>query len=257
MSDLDSWFKAREEESFFENLSETGLQTMKDYLYGNITPVDASYQLHCKPQYPGPIRQDYASQLIYLEKISAPKDVLAELYVILSKEFDSLLSESIEPSPYSVDSHLQWINFNAFSAQLTALNAVDSAPQAGPLCNMFYEEGEVQEQPVLFDLAVSAAAHAHDSLSIPCLSHLRESTHLGISLDPQVKKYARLAVARIQLAKWKWKKSHHQKQVILALQKVGQTQLDGNSLEQEFNGQALQRGKKRGVVRSVLVITYW
>lgn len=93
-----------------------------------------------------------------------------------------LLSESIEPSPYSVDSHLQWINFNAFSAQPTALNAVDSAPQAGPLCNMFYEEGEVQEQPVLLDLAVSAAAHAHDSLSIPCLSHLRERTHLGISL---------------------------------------------------------------------------
>lgn len=42
MSDLDSWFKAREDESFFENLSATGLQTVKDYLYGNITTADAA-----------------------------------------------------------------------------------------------------------------------------------------------------------------------------------------------------------------------
>lgn len=43
MSDLlDSWLKAREEESFFERLSATGLQAMKDYLYGDITPADAA-----------------------------------------------------------------------------------------------------------------------------------------------------------------------------------------------------------------------
>lgn len=70
---------------------------------------------------------------------------------------------------------------------------------------------------------------AHDSLSIPCLSHLRESTHLWISYgltsmergfknslsvtkDPQVKKYAQFAVAGMQLAERKWKKSHRQKQ---------------------------------------------
>ena len=51
----------------------------------------------------------------------------------------------------------------------------------------------------------------------------------------------------MQLAELKWDKSHRQKQNILALQKVDQTKLDGNTLEQEFNGQAFQRGKKRGL----------
>ena len=131
MSDLDSWFKAREEESFFENLSDTGLQTMKDYLYGNITPADAAIKytanlniqdLYDKTMYnhlayliipafqvPGLYVQGQvvkllaairdlrynswaASQSICLETRSAPECVLAELYVILSEEFDCRLS---------------------------------------------------------------------------------------------------------------------------------------------------------------------
>ena len=130
MSDLDSWFKAREEESFFENLSETGLQTMKDYLYGNITPADAAikytaniniqdpndmtmyihlaYLVIPAFQVPGLYVQGQvvkllaairdlrykswvASQSIHLEKRSAPELVLTELYVILSEEYDSRL----------------------------------------------------------------------------------------------------------------------------------------------------------------------
>lgn len=42
MSYLDSWLKAPEEELFFDNLNEMGLQTMKNYLYGNSTPADVA-----------------------------------------------------------------------------------------------------------------------------------------------------------------------------------------------------------------------
>ena len=58
MSDLDSWFKAREGESFFENLSATGLQTMKDYLYGNITTADAAIK-YTANQHPDPAGEKY------------------------------------------------------------------------------------------------------------------------------------------------------------------------------------------------------
>lgn len=61
-------------------------------------------------------------------------------------------------NPYLVDSLSQWIKTNVFSTPLTALNVVDSTPQFGTLCDMFLEEGIVRENPVLFDLAVSAAA---------------------------------------------------------------------------------------------------
>ena len=68
------------------------------------------------------------------------------------------MSESLGLSPYRVETHSEWININVFSARLTALNVADSSPQVGILCDRFLEEDEVRENPVLFDLAVSAAA---------------------------------------------------------------------------------------------------
>ena len=130
MSDLHSWFKAREDESFFENLSATGLQTMKDYLYGSITTADAAIKytaniniqdLNDKDMYnhlaylviPGyqvsglyvqgqvvkllaairdlRYKSWEASQSIHLGKASAPELVLTELCIILSEEYDSMI----------------------------------------------------------------------------------------------------------------------------------------------------------------------
>ena len=134
---------------------------------------------------------------------------------------------------------------------------------------MFLEEGKFQAQPVLFDIAVSAAAQ-HMIHSASYVYRTCEKAHaigflfdwqlwkegfknsLLVTKDPQVKKYAQLAVAGMQLAEWKWKKSQRQKQGILALQKVDQTQLDSNTLKQELDGHALQRGKKRGIYEAFL-----
>ena len=58
MSDLDSWFKAREGESFFENLSATGLQTMKDCLWQHYHRRHC-HQLHRKSQHPDPAGEKY------------------------------------------------------------------------------------------------------------------------------------------------------------------------------------------------------
>lgn len=164
----------------------------------------------------------------------------------------------------NAESSSEWININVFSARLTALNVVDSSHQVDKLCTLFLEEGIVQELPVFFDLAVSATAQ-HLIHSASHVYHMCETSRsfglledwqtwkdglknsLLVTKDPEVKKYAQLAVAGMQLAEWKWKKSHRKKQGILALQNVDQTQLDGNTLEQEFDRQELQRGKKRGI----------
>lgn len=66
MSDLDSWFKAREGESFFENLSATGLQTMKDYLYGNITTADAAIKYTTNLNIQIPLEKNIYKHLAYL-----------------------------------------------------------------------------------------------------------------------------------------------------------------------------------------------
>lgn len=156
------------------------------------------------------------------------------------------MRKSRELSPYSVDSHSEWININAFSARLTALNVVDSPLQVNTLCNMFLKEGEVREQPVLFDLAVSAAAqhlihsasHVYRTFGLEVDWQIWKEgfqNSLLVTKDPQVKKYAQLAVAAMQLAEEKWEKSPRQKQGILALQKMDPTQLDGNTIEQEFD----------------------
>lgn len=151
-----------------------------------------------------------------------------------------------------VESSSEWININVLFARLTALNVVDCPHQVHKLCTLFLEEGIAQELSVFFDLAVSATAQ-HLIHSASHVYHMCETSRsfgfleywqkwkeglrnsLLVTKDPQVKKYAQLTVAGMQLAEWKWKKSHHQKQGILALQTVDQTQLDGNTLEQEFD----------------------
>lgn len=124
--------------------------------------------------------------------------------------------------------------------------------------------GEVREHPVLFGLDVSAAAqHMIQSASLVYRTCEKVRTlgypvhwqkwkegfenSLLVTKDPKAKKYAQLAVTRMQLAKRNWNKSHRQKPNILAVQEVDQIKLDGNTLEQGFNGQAIQRGKKRGL----------
>lgn len=104
------------------------------------------------------------------------------------------------------------------------------SPPGSPLSTLlilqicFLEEGEVREQPVLFDLAVPAAAaqqmihsasHVYRTsekvrtLGYPIHWQKRKEgfeNSLLVTKELKVKKYAQLAVVGMQPADWKWNK---------------------------------------------------
>lgn len=174
---------------------------------------------------------------------------------------------------YYVDCYSEWININVFCARLTALNVVDPSYMVNKLNDRilgedhyYCREEKVRENPVVFDLIVSAAAQhmIYSASHVYRIYDSEESRTSGypidwqkwkegfesaqlVTKDPKVKKYAQLAVAGMQLAEWKFNKSHRQKRNLLASQGMDQTKLDGNTLGQESNEQAFQHGKKRGL----------
>lgn len=192
--------------------------------------------------------------------------------LIQSTKIQAFLSESLELSPHSigphsVDPHSQWIHINAFSARLTALNVVESAPQVDALCNLFLEEGEVREHPVLFGLDVSAAAQhmiqsaSHVYRTCEKVRTLGYPVHwqkwkegfensLLVTKDPKAKKYAQLAVTRMQLAKRNWNKSHRQKPNILAVQEVDQINWMAIPLSKDSTDKRFSVGRSGALKRS-------
>lgn len=66
MSNLDSWFQIRKKKSFFENLSKTRLQTIKDYLYSNITFIDVTIKYIININIQDPINKTIYILLAYL-----------------------------------------------------------------------------------------------------------------------------------------------------------------------------------------------
>lgn len=66
MSNLDSWFQIRKKKSFFENLSKTRLQTIKDYLCSNITFIDVTIKYIININIQDPINKTIYILLAYL-----------------------------------------------------------------------------------------------------------------------------------------------------------------------------------------------
>lgn len=119
------------------------------------------------------------------------------------------------------------------------------------MCTLFLEEGIVQELPVFFDLAVSATAQ-HLIHSASHVYHMCETSRsfglledwqtwkeglknsLLVTKDPQVKKYAQLAVAGMQTCGLEVEQKVIDRNETLRFCLVPDTTLSKNSMRRDF-----------------------
>lgn len=67
-----------------------------------------------------------------------------------------------------VEEHRRWISLNEFSARLTKANVCNWSHNATFLCDELLENPEIRENPILFAVALSAAAQPmlHTALNV-------------------------------------------------------------------------------------------